>query len=127
MAANHKYSGARIKIDTASGAVTSGVAVVQEGFFGIALATVITNQPFMLAIQGVWNIPVPAATVKSDLLYVPSSTGGALLTESTAPVLARASSNVSAPVVVAITDRDAAGNADVMILPRAAGRAATQV
>ena len=128
MAGNYKYSGARLRIDSASAAgILSGAPTVQEGFFGVALTSPASGAAFTLAIQGVWNIPVPASTAKGELLYAPASAGGVLLTESATLTLTRTSSNANAPVLVALTDRDAAGNSDCMILPRAASRSGTQV
>lgn len=130
MAKNYKHSGKTIRVLTAStGGLVSGIPCVQEGFFGIALDTVLVGEAADLAISGVWNIAVPASTVKGDLLYVPSSAGGVALTEDNDVVaqLTRTSSNANAPVVVAIEDRRADGTADCLILPRAASRAATQV
>lgn len=125
MATGYKYSGARVKIDSASGTVTSGTTVVQEGFVGIALTGAASGAPFMIAIQGVWNIDVPASTVKGDFLYVAGANGA--VTESLTPTITRAASNANTPFAKVLTDRDAAGKADVLLLPPGAGKAATQV
>lgn len=127
MAANHKYSGARIKVDSASAAITSGKPCVQEGFFGIALKSADSGTAFMLAIEGVWNIAVPSSTVKGDLLYVPATSGIPTEDADVTSDLTRTGSNSNVPAVKAVTDRDSAGFADVLILPAAAGKAGTQV
>lgn len=129
MAKNFKYHAHTISVLTASAAMTSGKPCVQEGFFGIALNSCLINETNELGIDGVWNIPVPASTAKGDFLYVPSSAGGVLLTESAdvTGTLTRTSANTNAPVVKAIEARRADGTADVMILPPGASRAATQV
>lgn len=128
MAGNYKYSGARIQIDTASDAITSGSPTVQEGFFGIALTSAASGEPLMIAIEGVWNIEVPAGVAKGDILHIPGANG--VLTEDAvvaAAAFTETPSNTNSPVAIAVTTRDSAGYADVLILPRAAGRAATQV
>jgi len=130
MATNRKASGERFSVNTASGTIASGKPCVQENFFGIAMdSALVGGTELTLAITGIWNIAVPASTVTGDLLYVPSSIGGVTLTENVdvTASLTRTSSNANAPVCVATTDRDANGFADVLILPRAASRAATQV
>ena len=130
MAANRKGSGARYSVASASADIASGNPCVQENFFGIAMDTVLSGSTELtLAIEGIWNIAVPASTVRGDFLYVPSSAGGVLLTEDAdvTAELTRTSSNANAPVCIAMTDRDAAGKADVLILPRGASRAGTQV
>lgn len=128
MAGNFKHLGHRILV-TYGGTVVSGRPCVQGTFFGIPMTSQVNTETGMLGISGVWNIPVPASTVAGDLLYVPSSAGGVLLTANVdvTSTLTRTSSNANAPVCVAITARDSAGNADVLILPRAAARAGTQV
>lgn len=129
MATNRKASGSRVQVSS-SGAIVSGKPVVQSNFFGIALGSVAgASINLNLGVDGIWNIPVPASTVAGDFLYVPSSAGGVLLTTSTdaTAALTRTSSNTNAPVAKAVTARDAAGNADVFILPPGAVRSATQV
>jgi predicted RecA/RadA family phage recombinase len=125
MAANRKATGKRVKVIDASAAIASGVLTCQEGFVGIPLDAMASGAPGDLAIDGIWNIPVPASTVKGDLLYIPGAAG--IPTEAAAPVLTRTASNANTPVVKAVTTRDAAGNADVLILAHGAHRAATQV
>lgn len=129
MAKNFKFWGKTVSIDTASAALTSGKPSVQEGFFGIVLNSQLLNEKAELGVEGVYNIAVPASTAKGELLYVPSSAGGVLLTEvaDATASLTRTSSNTNAPVCVALEARRADGTADVKLLPRAASRAATQV
>jgi len=127
VAANRKSSGARIKIDSASAAITSGNPCVQEGFFGIALDTVVVGARLEIAIEGVWKILVPASTVKGDFLYVPGANG--VLTEDAdvTAELTRTGAATNSPVVKATTARDAAGYAEVLILAQGATKAALQV
>lgn len=125
MAANYKNSGKRVLINSASGAVTSGALVAQEGFFGVALTSAASGRPFWIAIEGVFNIAVPASTVKGDFMYIPGANGA--VTESTGPTVARAATNANTPVGKALTDRSAAGFSDVLLLAQGAAKAATQV
>lgn len=127
MASNRKHSGHRVSIASASAAITSGNPVVQEGWFGIALGSAASGAPLTIAIDGVWNIPVPSSTVKGDFLYVPGANG--VLTEDAdvTAELTRSGTNANSPVVKALTDRSSAGYADVLILPPGASKAATQV
>lgn len=129
MAANRKGHGHSINIPSASAAIVSGITCVQNNFFGVAKGSAAISTSFELAIEGRYNIPVPASTVIGDFLYVPSSAGGVLLTTSadTTAALTRTSSNANAPVCKAMTSRDANGYADVVILPPGATRGATQV
>jgi predicted RecA/RadA family phage recombinase len=129
VATNYKHSGKRITIDSAStGGVTSGIPCVQEGFFGIPMTSAAAGESFVLAIEGVWNIAVPASTVKGDILMVPSTAQGRLLTEDNDVVagLTRTSATTVAPVCKALSDRDAAGYADVLILAPGASTAGQQ-
>jgi len=128
VATNRKSSGARIKVDTASAAITSGNPVVQEGFFGIALDTAASGARLEIAIEGVWNIAVPASTAKGDFLYVPGANGALTESADVTAALTRTGSNANSPVVKAVTARDATlGTADVLILAQGAAKAATQV
>lgn len=126
MAKNFKYHGHTVSVLTASAAMTSGKPCVQEGFFGIALNDAALNATNELGIDGVWNIPVPASTVKGDYLYVPGANG--VMTESAdvTGTLTRTGSNANTPVGKAIEARRADGTADVLILP-GVNKGATQV
>ncbi len=127
MANNRKASGQRIKIVSASANITSGKPVVQEGFFGIALDTIASGASGWMAIEGIWKVGVPASTVKGDILYVPGAAGTLTEDADVTADFTRTPSNTVSPVCVATTDRDTAGNAEVLIMPRAASRSATQV
>lgn len=127
MATNRKASGKNYSIQSASGAITSGTLVAQENFIGIALGTIASGGTGELAIEGVWNIPVPASTVRGDTLYSAGSNQGATIADSnTAITLTRTRAAAAVAVCIAMTDRDASGNADVLLVPRAAGHAAQQ-
>lgn len=123
MAKNFKYGGsgpkgdpARIQIDTASAALTSGVLAVQEGFFGIVDHDVASGAIGILLIDGVFNIPVPASTVKGDKLYGAGTTH--IPTEGATLALTRTSSADNCLIGQALTARDSAGLADVMLAPQ---------
>jgi predicted RecA/RadA family phage recombinase len=124
MASNYKHSGKRILV-SASGNISSGALVAQDGFVGVALTSASTSGKLWLGIEGVWNIAVPASTVQGDLLY--ATHAGGVIADSTGLSLTRTGSNANQPVVKAVTDRDAAGYADVLVLPQAAQKSATQV
>lgn len=126
MATGFKQTPKRLLVNSASAGITSNTITAQEGFFGVALKTVTTGQPVWIGIEGVWNIAVPASTVKGDFLYIPGANGA--VTEAAAPTLTRTGSNANSPVAKAVTARDAVtGYADVLILAQGAAKAATQV
>lgn len=126
MATNYKHSGKRILV-TASAAITSGALVAQDGFVGIALTSQATvGGRLWLGVEGVFNIAVPAATVQGDLLYA-AHAGGVIVDSAVALTLSRTGANTNQPVVKAVTARDTAGRADVLILPQAAQKSAIQV
>jgi predicted RecA/RadA family phage recombinase len=126
MATNYKHSGKRILV-TSSAAIAAGDLVAQDGFVGIALTKATASaQSIWLGIEGVWNIAVPQSTVQGDLLYA-THTQGVIADSATALSLSRTGANSNQPVVKAVTARDAAGYADVLILPQAAQKSATQV
>lgn len=114
MANNYRHSGKRIPVATASGAITSGAVVVQEGFHGIALTSAASGASLWLAIEGVFVVAVPSGTVKGDLLYAP----GAPATESAGVTLTKTATSNSL-VGKAVGDRDADGKAVVLLLPQA--------
>lgn len=114
MANNFRHSGDRIPVQTASGAITSGAFVVQEGFFGIALTSAASGASLWLGCKGVYVVPVPAGVLKGDVLYAP----GAPATESTGVTLTETSTTATL-VAKAVGDRDAAGNALILLLPQA--------
>lgn len=128
MAANRKGSGKTIEIASASGTIVSGIPVVQEGWFGIALGSAASGSPLEIAIEGRWNIAVPASTVKGDILYIPGGAAGVSITEDNDCVanFTRTPATTSVAVVKAMTDRDTAGYSDVLILPAGATRATQQ-
>lgn len=74
MANNYKHSGARIRIVSASGAITVGKLVAQEGFIGIALTSIDSGAAGWIAISGVWYITVCDSTAVGDYLCVPATT-----------------------------------------------------
>jgi len=128
MAANRKGSGKTIEIASASATIVSGIPCAQEGWFGIPLGGAASGAPFELAIEGRWNIAVPSSTVKGDILYIPGGAAGVSITEDVDLVsnFTRTPGTTSVAVVKAMTDRDSAGFADVLILPPGATRATQQ-
>lgn len=125
MATGFIQSGRRIKVNTASAAVTSGTITAQEGFVGVALTSATTGNPFWIGIEGVWNVAVPASTVKGDYLAVPGANGAS--TEAAAPTVSRTPSNANTLIGRALTDRDANGNAYVLLAAQSAAKGSTQV
>lgn len=119
MAKNFKYGGsgpkgdpARFQIDTASAALTSGAISVQEGLFGIVDHDVALGAIGILLTDGVFNVPVPATTVKGDRLYLP---GTAFIPTEVATGVLTKTAGTNALFGQAITARDSAGNADVKL------------
>jgi predicted RecA/RadA family phage recombinase len=110
MARNYKASGRHLPITSASAAITSGAFVYQEGLIGIALTSANASASLQIANGGVWEIPVPSSTVKGEILYANLGGGG----EAASLVLSRTATTTD-PVAQAITSRDAAGNALVLI------------
>ncbi len=125
MASGFIQSGRRIKVNTASAAITSGAYTVQEGFGGVALTGATSGSPFWIGIEGVWNMAVPASTVKGDYLAVPGINGDP--TEGAAPTVSRTPTATDTLIGRALTDRDASGNAYVLLAAQASAKASTQV
>lgn len=125
MATGYIQSGNRIKVNSASAAVTSGTITAQEGFVGVVLVSAASGDPFWMGITGVWNVAVPASTVKGDYLAVPGANGAP--TEAAAPTVSRTPSNANTIFGRALTDRDSDGKAYVLFGSQAAARASTQV
>jgi predicted RecA/RadA family phage recombinase len=73
MAVNYKYSGKRVPVNAATGAIASSAFCVQEGLFGVALNPIASGGTGQLGIEGVWHLPVPSGTVKGDVLYAPAT------------------------------------------------------
>jgi predicted RecA/RadA family phage recombinase len=113
VANNYRFSGKRLPVATASADITSGQLVVQEGFFGIALTSAKSGASCWIGADGVWVIPVPASTVKGDRLTA------AALTDAVAPTLTRTAPTGRFQIGTAVSDRDAAGNALVLLAPQA--------
>lgn len=123
MASNFKYGGHgghgnpnRVQIDSASAALTSGQLSVQEGFAGIIDHDVASGAIGIILIDGVFNIPVPASTVKGDKLYGAGT--GHVATEVAQVTLTRTATADTAWLATAVTARDSAGKADVMLAPQ---------
>lgn len=125
MANNFIQTGKRVRIASATGAITVGTLVAQKALVGVALTSAASSGAFWLGIEGVWKIAVPASTVTGDYLAIPGANG--VVTDATSPVVSRTPSNANTIFGRAITDRDSAGNAYVLLAAPAAYRASTQV
>lgn len=109
MANNYKHSGRHIPVASASGAITVGNLVYQEGVVGVALNSAASGASLDIATEGVWEIAVPSGTVKGDLLYADLSA------ESVSLTLTEAASGAYF-VGQALTARDTDGNAQVKLM-----------
>lgn len=119
MATNYRHSGDRVPVATASGTIVSGALCRQEGFFGIAMTSEVSGGSLWLKIQGVFNIAVPASTVKGDPLYTSASGDSVALT------LTRTQAGANPLCIgMAMSDRDAAGLALVLLAPQPAATGA---
>lgn len=112
MANNFRHSGKRLPVASASAAITSGTLVVQEGLFGVALTSAALGASLWLGVEGVWNILVPASTVKGDRLFITAMTDAVGVTPTR-------TATANYQVGVAISDRDTAGKALVKFTPQA--------
>jgi len=117
MAANYKYTGKRIKVIAAaaraSGAVVSDDLAGGAGqVAGICLAAVASSETYTIAVGGVFNVPVPAATAAGALVYAPGNTNG--------PTAGNVALSVDAAGNTlfgkTLTDADASNKADVLVL-----------
>jgi predicted RecA/RadA family phage recombinase len=109
MANNYLYSGRVIGITSASGAITSGTLVYQEGFIGVALNDADSGASFDLCQEGVWELPVPSGVTKGDVLYGDLAGGDA------AQVTLTTTATTNTTIGIAVTDRDGDGNAQVLL------------
>jgi len=77
MAKNYKYSGKRITLSIASGAVSSGALCRLNGFIGIPLANRIAGESVSFALEGVWGMTFSGqGTVNAgSILYWDTSAG----------------------------------------------------
>jgi predicted RecA/RadA family phage recombinase len=114
MADSFSYTGRRLPIAVASGAIASGALVVQEGLFGVALGAIASGASGTLAAEGVWDLPVTAT--KGQRVYIHA------LTDSVAATLTTESSDAYfVGVAVAAT---ADGKAPVLLGPQSPRRQA---
>jgi predicted RecA/RadA family phage recombinase len=111
MAGNYRHKGDRAPVATASAAIVSGALVRQEGFTGVALTSAASGASLWIALTGVWVLPVAASTVKGDKLYAATA-------ESAGITLGRTATTGLMLVGQAFGDRDADGNALVLLLPQ---------
>lgn len=125
MATNYKQSGKRVLINSASGTITAGKLVAQEGFFGVALTSAATGAALWLGIEGVWNIDVYSGTAKGNILHASGAKG--VFSDATSLTLSPTGANSNSPVAKALTAADSAGKADCLLLAQGAAMAAIQV
>lgn len=111
MANNFRYTGKRLPVASASADATSGTLCVQEGLFGVALTSAKSGASFWLGAEGVWNIAVPASTVKGDRLFITAMTDAVGVTPTR-------TATANYQIGVAISDRDSAGKALVKFTPQ---------
>lgn len=117
MAVNFKYTGHRVPVAAASGAIASSAFCVQEGLFGVALNPIATGGTGQLGIAGVWHVAVPAGTIKGDVLYAP----GAPATVGVAVALTK-TSTANTAVGRALAARGADNAADVLLFDNGTNR-----
>jgi hypothetical protein len=118
---NYKHSGERMPVASASGVITGGNLVYQEGFVGVVEAGVASGQPAQVATSGVWYVAVPEGTVKGDRLYAD------LTAESTNLATTRHPVANSVFIGVAEAAVNAAGRANVRLSPDLARGSGTGV
>jgi predicted RecA/RadA family phage recombinase len=124
MATNYKQSGKRVLINSASGTITAGKLVAQEGFFGVALTNAATGAALWLGIEGVWNIDVYSGTTKGQVLYAAGAAG--VISDAVALTLSPTGANSNTCVAKALTGADTAGKADCLLLAQGAAIASIQ-
>lgn len=108
MSNTYRHSGKHLPVATASGAITSGALVYQEGMFGVAITSAAVGASLWLDAEGVHVLPVPAGVLKGDRLYADlgaESTGLTLTETATGATL----------IGIAVGDRDADGKALVLL------------
>jgi len=112
MANCYRYGGhRRLPVVSASGAITSGDLVVQEGLVGVALTSVASGAGFWIGCEGVWVLDVPSGTVKGDRLFV---AGSPATEDNSAPLTKTSTRNTLAGI--AMSDRDSAGKGLVLLV-----------
>jgi predicted RecA/RadA family phage recombinase len=110
VATGYRHSGKKIPVASASGTITSGSLVFQEGFLGVAITDAASGKSLTIDTEGVWVVAVPASTVKGDKLWA------TLSAESTGLTLKRSGQTTGDSLVgIAVGDRDAAGKALVLL------------
>lgn len=116
---NYKYSGDRIPITSASGAILGGALCVQEGIIGIADHALASGQAGTLWSRGAFNLAVPAGLVKGNPVYIagdpPAETVSATLV----------ASPDGATLVGVIVSDPAGGFADIDLGGQTAAQAST--
>jgi predicted RecA/RadA family phage recombinase len=112
MAGNFRYTGKRLPVATASADITTGLLVVQEGFFGVALTSAKSGASLWIGTEGVWNIKVPSSTVKGDRLFT------ADYADAIDPTVTRTAPTGKKWVGTAVSDRDSSGYALVLLAPQ---------
>jgi predicted RecA/RadA family phage recombinase len=111
VANNYRQSGKKIAVASASANITSGALVMQEGFLGVAVTTAVSGASLIIDTKGVWVLPVPTGTVKGNALWATVSADSAALTLK----LDAGAATGDKLVAIAVSDRDSAGLASVML------------
>jgi len=112
VANNFRYTGKRLPVASASADIGVGLYAVQEGLHGVALTKALSGGSLWLGAEGVWNIKVPSSTVKGDRLFL------ANWSDAIDPTFTRTSPTGKVHAGTAISDRDAAGYALVLLAPQ---------
>lgn len=108
MADNARYTGTRLPIASASGAVTTGQFVVQEGLFGVALKSVGSGAAFFIGDEGVWRLPVDTGIAKGDRV------GVSAYTDAIAPTIVKADTGIDFYQIGVAISAEASGYALVL-------------
>ena len=124
MATNYKQSGKRVLINSASGTITAGKLVLQEGFFGVALTSAVTGAALWLGIEGVWYIDVYAGATKGISIYAGGAKGVFADAVSVTPTGTSSTSN--APIGKLTKAADSAGKAEVLLYAQGAAASSLQ-
>lgn len=110
MATGFLHTGFRTRIVAASGTILKDAIVAQGGITGVAQTALASGASGWMGTSGVWNLPVPAGTVRGDALYVP----GQPPTDSTGATLTKTATG-NTLFGVAETDRDSKNNSQVKL------------
>jgi hypothetical protein len=72
---NYKGVGDRVNITTAAAAVTRGVPVVEDGWAGIPVTSAALGAPYVLQVDGEFELDYVASAAVGDLVYITAADG----------------------------------------------------